>query len=271
MPYNIDGTSSVGVTTESVHNSIDSLSRASSFSYQGTNTPFEEIAEELGVSHVLEGSVRRDGDRVRIRAELIDADENRSLWSETFERELTSVFEIQDEIAARVAEALRTRIFRKLVLRTGNLTALREYYETLWPELFADEPTINPPNVDVVPDVAWILLSIGEEDRANAMLHTALDVFRANEWAPLIPSDLQITWVEVEMLALLGREDDAIDALRRLIENGWRFGWWLAERDPTLASIRDRPEFVAMLDQVKADLHTQLAGMPDYPLPSIPD
>jgi TolB-like protein/tetratricopeptide (TPR) repeat protein len=547
-------------------------SRTSSFSFEGTNTPLETIAEGLDVSHVLEGSVRKDGERVRVRVELIDAAANRSLWSETFDRELTSIFEIQDEIAARVAEVLQvrllgsssssvsrttsadahdaylqglayvatqasedirnaiasferateldpqyadayamlarsyatarmfdfmdpesataaarvaveraleldpllarayyersrltedpaqsiedlqraaelglndsdahlsrslvlerlgryaearaalekavgldprsvelnwmmgtvrlhlgdrsgargyygrtidlqptspvayagmgdvntvggrldesvrwyvtglqhdpghphmttwvgflylalgdeeraarwlnrgavllqdrgtarellsefvplarynrdperlirlvqgvspdlfgpfgSRIFRKLVLPTPNVTAIRDYYEAIWPELFVEEPAIRPYNVDIVPDVAWILRSGGETERANAMLIKALDVVRTNEWAPAFPSDMQISWVEVEILALLGRADEAISALRGLIDDGWRFGWWLAERDPVLASIRDRPQFVAMLNEIRADMAQQLAGMPEYEPPS---
>ncbi|HMB72436.1 MAG TPA: hypothetical protein VKQ06_02620, partial [Gammaproteobacteria bacterium] len=82
-------------------------SRTSSFSFAGTNTPLSSIAEQLDVTHVLEGSVRKENDQVRIRAQLIDAASNESLWAETFTRELTGIFVIQDEIAMRVAEALQ--------------------------------------------------------------------------------------------------------------------------------------------------------------------
>ena len=82
-------------------------SRTSAFSYAGTNTPIPEIADALEVAHVLEGSVRRQGDQVRITAQLIDARTDKHLWSDTFDRQLDDIFAIQDEIAEAIVAALR--------------------------------------------------------------------------------------------------------------------------------------------------------------------
>jgi TolB-like protein/thioredoxin-like negative regulator of GroEL len=81
--------------------------RTSSFAYQGTNTPITDIARDLGVGAVLEGSVQRVGDRLRIIAQLIRASDQSHLWSETFDRTADDVFAIQDEIAQAVVMALR--------------------------------------------------------------------------------------------------------------------------------------------------------------------
>ena len=86
-------------------------SRTSSFAYKGrADTGVAQIGRELQVAHVLEGSVRKAGNRVRITAQLIDAADDRHLWSETYDRELTDIFAIQDEIAKAIVHELRGRL-----------------------------------------------------------------------------------------------------------------------------------------------------------------
>lgn len=82
------------------------ISRSSVMPYRDTTLNLRQVAEELGVAAVLEGSVRRAGGRVRITAQLIDARTDSHLWAETFDRELTDVFAIQSEVANAIAEAL---------------------------------------------------------------------------------------------------------------------------------------------------------------------
>jgi TolB-like protein/DNA-binding winged helix-turn-helix (wHTH) protein/Tfp pilus assembly protein PilF len=84
--------------------------RSSSFYFKGKTEKPEVIAATLGVNHLLEGSVRWAGPKVRITAQLIDATTGFHLWSETFEREITDVFAVQEEIARSVADALRIRL-----------------------------------------------------------------------------------------------------------------------------------------------------------------
>ena len=86
---------------------IGVASRTSSFAYKGRELGAAAIAKELKVDHILEGSVRKSGNRVRITAQLIDATNDRHLWSETYDRELTDIFTIQDEIANAIVTALR--------------------------------------------------------------------------------------------------------------------------------------------------------------------
>ncbi|TDJ31379.1 MAG: tetratricopeptide repeat protein [Gammaproteobacteria bacterium] len=82
-------------------------SRTSSFAFKGTNTDLPTIAKKLAVDHVLEGSVRKAGNRVRITAQLIDVSDDRHLWSETYDRDLEDIFAVQDEIATAIVEALK--------------------------------------------------------------------------------------------------------------------------------------------------------------------
>ncbi len=85
--------------------------RTSSFQFKGENKDLRLIGEQLGVAHVLEGSVRQSGRKVRITAQLIDTETGFHLWSETFDRELNDIFAIQDEISASVAAALKVTLF----------------------------------------------------------------------------------------------------------------------------------------------------------------
>jgi TolB-like protein len=85
-------------------------SRTSSFGYKNSPLGTAAIAQALKVNHVLEGSVRKSGNHVRITAQLIDAVHDRHLWSETYDRELTDIFAIQEEIANAIVDALRTQL-----------------------------------------------------------------------------------------------------------------------------------------------------------------
>ena len=81
--------------------------RTSSFAFKGRSEDLREIGSALGVQHVLEGSVRKDGDQLRITAQLIKVSDGFHLWSETYDRELQDVFAVQDEISAAIVKALR--------------------------------------------------------------------------------------------------------------------------------------------------------------------
>jgi len=84
--------------------------RTSAFSFKGADVSIPEIASKLNVAHVLEGSVRKSGDDIRITAQLIKASDGYHLWSETWDRKLTDVFAIQDEIAAAVVDVLKVTL-----------------------------------------------------------------------------------------------------------------------------------------------------------------
>jgi len=85
-------------------------SRTSSFTYKGSDLSIRDIARELNVDHILEGSVRKAGNRVRITAQLIDTKTDRHIWSETYERELVDIFDIQEEISNNIVSALKVAL-----------------------------------------------------------------------------------------------------------------------------------------------------------------
>ena len=103
--------------------------RTSAFAFKGSKQSIAEIATQLGVSHVLEGSVRKAGDQVRITAQLIKADDGFHLWSQTYDRELTNIFTIQDEIAGSIAEMLEVQLLGEQKNFTTTKDLSPETYE----------------------------------------------------------------------------------------------------------------------------------------------
>jgi adenylate cyclase len=86
------------------------ISRQSTFFYKGKPVKVKQVSEELGVQYVLEGSVQRSGDRIRINAQLIDALTGRHIWAERYDRDLTDLFALQDEITWRILTAIRVKL-----------------------------------------------------------------------------------------------------------------------------------------------------------------
>ena len=117
--------------------------RTSAFAFRGKEQDIRQIAETLGVSNVLEGSVRRAGSRIRVTAQLINAEDGYHLWSERYDRELTDVFAIQDDIAQAIARALQLKLISTPVRHTPNFPAYeallkaRHHARTYLPEAHA--------------------------------------------------------------------------------------------------------------------------------------
>ncbi len=126
-----------GITDELIHalgkvEGLNVASRTSVFALKGLKEDIRNLGARLGVSAVLEGTVRRANNRLRITAQLIGVAEGRTLWSERYDRELQDVFEIQDEIARTIVTTLRSTLLRDLgdappVRYTANLTAYHLY------------------------------------------------------------------------------------------------------------------------------------------------
>jgi serine/threonine-protein kinase len=100
------------------------MARTSAFSFRGKEADVREIGARLNVGHILEGSVRRAGNRLRVTAQLVKASDGYHLWSQRFDREMTDVFAIQDEISQAIVEKLRVRL-------TGDRPLIKRYTENL--------------------------------------------------------------------------------------------------------------------------------------------
>ncbi len=111
--------------------------RTSSFAFKGKNEDFKQIGEALNVQNILEGSVRKSGDTVRVTAQLIDVSNGYHLWSDTYDRKLDNIFEIQDEIATQVVAALKQELLgasdQAVIAKksTENVEAYQHYLKGL--------------------------------------------------------------------------------------------------------------------------------------------
>ena len=104
------------------------VARTSSFSFKGENVDVSQVGKRLGVENVLEGSLRREGNRVRISTKLINARNGFQLWSETYERELQGVFAVQDEITRAVVDALKIKLAVSLPTHEPRNTEAYDLY-----------------------------------------------------------------------------------------------------------------------------------------------
>jgi TolB-like protein/DNA-binding winged helix-turn-helix (wHTH) protein/Tfp pilus assembly protein PilF len=131
--YFVDGLSGVLIDRLAMVPGLHVPGRVSSFYFKGKPATVPEIAKALGVAHLLEGTVRKTGDSLRITAQLVRADNGYQVWSATFDRPLTDAFKIQDEIAGAVVQVLRVSILYHYVpeaARSTNIEAYTLYFRT---------------------------------------------------------------------------------------------------------------------------------------------
>jgi TolB-like protein len=130
--YFSDGLSEEIINSLVMIDGLKVIARTSAFAFKGEGFDVREIGDTLGVGNVLEGSVRRSGDRVRITAQLIDATDGAHLWSETYDRQIDDIFAVQEEIAEAIAEKLELTLTEEgrtslAARRTSDLQAYDLY------------------------------------------------------------------------------------------------------------------------------------------------
>ena len=135
--YFSDGVADDIISELSRDHSLFVIARNSSFTYKGHPVDVKQVASDLGVRYVLEGSVRSEATRVRLNAQLIDAETGNHLWAERYDRDLAGVFAVQAEIAAAVTFAITPTVadaerHRALRMKPGNLDAWGAYQRGLW-------------------------------------------------------------------------------------------------------------------------------------------
>ena len=105
-----DGIAHEIITALSKLSQIFVIARSSSFAFKGKPVSIKQVSETMGVRYVLEGSVRRDGDRIRISAQLVDAMTGHQMWAERYDRDLKDIFSLQDEITMKIVTELRVKL-----------------------------------------------------------------------------------------------------------------------------------------------------------------
>ena len=124
--YFSDGISEDIITDLSKVSALSVVARNTAFTFKGKSVRVPDVARELGVSHVLEGSVRKSGGRVRITAQLIDGGAGDHVWAERYDRDLTDIFAIQDEISSAIVAALKLKLLpaeKKAIEQRGTTSA----------------------------------------------------------------------------------------------------------------------------------------------------
>src|SRR5262249_17432203 len=132
-----DGIAEDIITALSKSRSLFVIARNSSFTYKGKDPAIKDIGRELGVRYILEGSVRKSGERVRVTAQLIEVETGAHLWAERYDRELADIFAGQDEITASVSTAIQPALERSERERAvrkppESLDAWESYHRGMW-------------------------------------------------------------------------------------------------------------------------------------------
>jgi len=204
--YFSDGISEDITTDLSKVSALEVVARNTAFAFKGQNPDVQEVAKQLKVSHVLEGSVRKAGTRVRINAQLIDGSTGKHLWADRFDRDLDDIFAIQDEISKAIVDALKVKLLpaeKKAIERRG--TSNVEAYDLY---LMARQQ--------------WISGPFGSLRREQAITRlcrqaTLFDPDYAQAWALMGLAQLELRFVH-------GHDEDALSSAERALEI-----------DPTLA------------------------------------
>jgi len=170
------------------------IGRSSSFFFKGKSVDSTAVGQKLGVANLIEGSVRKQGDRVRIVAELISAADGRSLWSETYDRELKDVFAVQTEIAKSVAEQMKVKLLGEqqqsdAAASTENLAAHNAvlqadfYFKQLTPESVQRAIQFLEEAVRLDPNYAFAYAKLSQAWRQYAASFARNDARKAYEEA----------------------------------------------------------------------------------------
>ncbi len=233
--YFSDGISEDILTDLSKVSALSVSSRNSAFAYKGKSTPMAQVARDLGVSHVVEGSVRKAGNRVRITAQLIEAATDTHLWAERWDRDLTDIFALQDEISKAIVAALKVKLLpdeRRAIERRG--TANPEAYTLyLLARQFLDTGArgdsgrekaiarLTRRAVELDPDYAraWALLSISLAQITAENRGSETDGFAEAERAmTLDPACAEAHAALGNALVNAGRRDEAIQEIETALK-----------------------------------------------------
>jgi adenylate cyclase len=229
--YFSDGISEDITTDLSKISALGVVARNTAFTFKGNSVDVEEVARKLGVSHVLEGSVRKAGGRVRINAQLIDGATGEHLWAERYDRDLEDIFKIQDEISKAIVEALKVRLLpeeKKALQRRGTTSAeaynlyllARQYWVTGNhgdPRREERVMRISSKAVEIDPYYAdaWALLSIAQSNLRYGFGYDVDDGVAAAHTALAInPQIAEAHCAKARRLEVKGRDDEALAELQ---------------------------------------------------------
>jgi adenylate cyclase len=191
--------------------------RTSSFYFKGKSATVSEIGRELKVAHVLEGSIRKSGNRLRITAQLIRTDNGYHIWSETYDRNPDDIFEVQDQIAAQVARAMRLRLLNSATPRLRSTSNAEAYGLLLQGRFFGrrNDQQDRERSIDLYRRAIEIDPSYA---LAWAWLSTGYTVQAVSRWSPPEPTYSRARDAAVRALELSPDLADGHGALGQILE-----------------------------------------------------
>ena len=197
--YFSDGITEDIITDLSNVSALSVVARNTAFTFKAQSLDVKEVAQKLGVSHVLEGSVRKAGNRVRITAQLIDGTKGDHVWAARFDRDLTDIFAIQDEISKAIVDALKVKLLpeEKKAIENRGTTNVDAY------------------NLYLMARQQWISGAQGNPRREEAIIRlcheaVALDPNYAQAWALM-------GFAQLELRFWHGKDENALPAAERAL------------------------------------------------------
>ncbi|HSY06043.1 MAG TPA: TIR domain-containing protein [Steroidobacteraceae bacterium] len=224
--YFSDGITEDIITDLSKVSALAVVSRNSAFMYKGTHVDVRKVARELKVGHVLEGSVRKSGGRVRITAQLVDGSTNDHVWAERYDRDLNDIFTLQDEISEAIVKALKLKLLpeeKKAIEQRGtdNVEAYNLYLMARQSYITGHEADVRRAEAiirlcrrasDIDPSYsrAWALMAIGQMILRFVHGKNSDDGLGSAERALALDANLaEAHAVKARILAQHGRHDEA--------------------------------------------------------------
>ncbi len=206
------------------------IARTSVMRYKKSNAPLEQIARELGVAYVLEGSARREAGRVRISAELIQARNQTQIWADTFERELSGILTLQSEVAKQVANALALKLLPAEQTRLANVrTVDPDAYDAYLKGVRAHR-TLTRANLETAEQYFDTAL---KKDPTFALAWAGMSrVWTGRQQMSIVPSSEAAPKAKAAILRALALDEDTFEAQRALagIMTWTDWDWPAAER-----------------------------------------
>jgi adenylate cyclase len=198
--YFSDGITEDIITDLSKVSALSVVARNTAFTFKGQSLDLKDVARTLGVTHVLEGSVRKAGNRVRITAQLIDGTAGDHLWADRFDRDLDDIFAIQDEISKAIVDALKVKLLpkEKSAIETRGTESAEAY------------------NLYLMARQQWTWGSYGNSRRDEAIVRfctqaVKIDPHYAEAWALMALAQAELRWWH-------GKDDDPMPAAERALE-----------------------------------------------------
>jgi adenylate cyclase len=235
--YFVDGFTEDLITDLSQVSGLFVIARNSVFTYKGRAVKVQDVAQDLGVNHVLEGSVRREGERLRINVQLINAITGHHVWAERFDRELTDVFALQDEVIKKIVTAMKVeltdaekgglekRYTDSIEAYDLFLKGQRAFFEFTREgnqearDLYREAVELDPKFARAWANLGWTHArdyQDGWSESPEDSLDTALAL--AKKGSKLDPTSSQVHWVLGQVLLFRQEYERALRTVRRAIE-----------------------------------------------------